>query len=267
MSVQSGVPKQEGGVWIGATDFSEFAVAAGVPAGITEYPPTTTGPSGQAIKNDVTEGNYFAFTPGAFEALRYELDAFTGLSPAPGNDMEMLARIWIPTHNTNRRIVGAGFNLGGSNQTDIDGALGGVYMRNASDYETTLLDADGGGVGSAMAADWQEVEATSVWVWQRFLVQQQNGNTRWRGKTWTGDLADEPAGWDGDSGAGGAKSVLDNNAIGWGVVALVRNGVEHRIAFLSFSEDPDTTATPGPDDIVAGGAPAAEYQAQVQWST
>lgn len=238
----SGETKTVGSAIIGATDFSEFSVGAGVPVGITPIHPNTTAPAGEQIANDATEGNYFACTPGALDALAYIFDAFSGISG--GDDIELLARIWIPAHTTNRRIWGPAFQIDGTDQTDLDYAGGGVYMRNASDYETTAVDSDGGSPGLALQSDWQEVEGTSQWMWQRIRIEQQGaGATQWRAKTWSGALGDEPAGWDGDSGVGGAKSVIGNDAIGWAVTALVRRAGQ-RIAWLSFSTDPSTEPPP-----------------------
>lgn len=259
MAVESGIPVFDNGVWVGATDFSEFDVAVGRPAGITIIPPSTGAPTGEQIADDPDEGRYFSATPTEFEGLAYILDAFAGLDPAPGDSIELLARCWVPGELGNRRIWGPAFELAGTDHLDIDYAGGGIYLRavDPDDYESTAIRVDAGNASAVLSSDLQEAEQQNAWFWQRFRAQHEAsgaGTADWKIKTWYGALADEPAGWDGEANAAAIIPGLGNNAIGWAVTALVRQD-EQRIAFLSFTtdSDPDSNPPPGPDDVLVSG--------------
>lgn len=239
----SGSYSGDPGSQTGFTDFSEFAVASGTPTGITDRSWNNT-ISASGIGNDGTEGNYFHWTPGVgdYDANLFTLDSFDGAAMSYG---EVLARVWVPTHNNNRRLAGPAMHVEGDGTAgNTNFNAGGIYTRNATDYESTFLRVTNGGGGVVAGPDLQEAEQTSVWVWIRIRLVDQGANDDWYIKAWYGAIGDEPASWGGSS-LGVFKARETANNLGWAVIALQRLA-EQRIAYLSFSEDPDTTPPPVP---------------------
>lgn len=263
MSVFSGVPKQEGGVWVGATDFSELALST---SGSTAW--VFRGVAGNdpriGIGNDAVEGNYlFADPEGDFDSFALEYLPFNGLTEYA----ELLARIWIPTEVGNRRIWGPAVSITGADgaSTSFNWAGGGMYMRSGGpDFESNSVNTLKNSAGLVTQNDLQEAEQTQVWAWMRFKLRLSTGGADdWFVKTWYGSSTDEPGSWDGFS-LDAFTSPRLTAGIGMAVPALVRNA-EHRCAFLSFSEDPDVAAAPLPSDVVAGAPAVAEYLAKLDW--
>ena len=123
----SGVPETVGGVDFGFTDFSEFAVQASLPSGITAFGICGgESPTDEEIKNDPAEGNYFFMDGHSVQSWGYGLDAFDAII----DEGELLARIYVNVVAT-RRGIGPAMNLSGligqpCGSPDFDGEGGGV---------------------------------------------------------------------------------------------------------------------------------------------
>lgn len=239
----SGSYSGDPGSQTGFTDFSEFEVASGTPTGITDRSWNNT-VSASGIGNDGTEGNYFYWTPGSgdYDPNLFTLNSFDGAAMSYG---EVLARTWVPAFNKNRRLTGPAMHVeGGGTAGTTNYNAGGIYTRNSGDYESTFLRNTNGAGGLVLSADLQEAEQASVWAWIRIRLEDQGSNDNWYVKAWYGAIGDEPASWDASS-LGVFKARETANNLGW-VADVLQRQAEQRIAYLSFSEDPDTTAPPVP---------------------
>jgi len=264
MAVESGVPKQEGGVWVGATDFSEFALSTSGSTAFTFLGETADDP-GHGIGNDAEEGNYFYATPANFDSVAWKYDVFDDLT-AYG---ELLCRFYGPDPVGNRRTIGPVIQASGDGTAGGRNWMqGGIYYRSAgSDHESVVIRDLNGAGGIALGIDMQDPEESdAAWYWCRMRVLFSTSGSTADGdhysiKIWSGSSTEEPSTWDGDQA--GVKSIRSTAGIGWGMEALVRQA-QMRVAFLSFSEDPDAAAAPAPGDI-SGAVATAEYLAKLDW--
>lgn len=253
----SGVPVEvSSGKWIGATNLSEFTVAAGLPTGLTRYDDGVDVGTIE-IKNDVTEGNYFAVT-GSAAAGRYGVgvDAFDGLT---GNNYEVLARVHMTVFTSgNRYWPGPAGNLEGL----TDAAYRACFMRlkwsgsPPNSINARAIKPTAGGSNTLLESTSSESDhSAGNWVWVRMRRQEMvvpvAGNARFKIKTWRGDetAAGEPASWDaeGDNTAGNTDE--NDGACGWGGGWFFPDAGEHGVAFFSFTNDPDVTPPPLPAEV------------------
>ena len=227
----------------GFTDFSEFSVAAGVPTGLS-YIGNATAFSSRGIANDAMEGNYWYISPNTNADYAITVDNFDSvLTSNQNDDLEMLGRVWVPTNLDNRRVGGPGGFIGGTDETDIDGYAGTLYMRNSTDYEIEIIQVLNGVGGVFAAADISE--QNNVWMWIRFKVIDQGATDDLYIKGWYGDYGDEPGSWDATVTSATKRNVNLGLKIGWFLPRIPRS-VEQRCSYLSFSKDPSTTPPPPP---------------------
>lgn len=244
----------------GLTDFSEFAVASGVPTGITASGlDNSDAPDTFAIANDVSEGNYFSMSgQSAFNAQSiFTIDAFDGDWWTGGSDpeqIEMLARVWIgPTTRSNHYAIGVGFLGDGSLASQIDMTVAIILKQSGPTLLTQAHGLTNGSSGSHGAAQpMADTEDLGSWAWLRFRFDNVGGGNpwNWKAKLWHGALADEPVAWELDQN-GSFIGNIAGQRIGWMMTQAITPGVdqdEQRIAFLSWTNDwtnfPLQTETP-----------------------
>lgn len=244
----SGDVTVDGAVAYGATDFSEFAVGAGIPAGLTQVDFQAGDPDSFGIADDPEEGHYFAINTSFGVANRFwafAVDAFDGghIGEEFG-DFEMLARTWIPgaavaTHDL----------LGPACAMQASGWQAMAMQRTSSGPHLSKVTAKSSSIQTALM---QEARQDDVWVWQRFRRISAGGTAYdfyW--KAWFGALEDEPAGWDGTSIGTTINVVKFAGAIGFSGQGIPTTE-EQRIAFLAFTSDPLNTPPPSGDLGVEG---------------
>ena len=268
----SGVPEVISGINFGFTDFSEFAVAAGIPTGVTEFGITPTSPFTFAIVSDPAEGNYFTMDGQGFRSWGFGLDAFDGLMDLAGG--ELLARVFLNVPVNGRKLLGPAANMLGLVGQDVGGAdfdnwSGGLF-RLDPDELSGLFVTNNGSSSNAITVDTQEAWQDGEWVWIRARRVQNATNPGteddFQVTIWFGDILDEPAVVDGVN-IGQARTVTwAAEAIGWAMPGNAGAETEQRIAFLSFSSDPTQIAPPVPSTmenekpIILG--PLMEYDAR-----
>lgn len=267
--MQSGVPEQDGGVWRGATDFSEYEEGVGLPADITAL--IESGGQGfdefAIIDGGAGVGNYFRM--GGLEAPQDSaifLDAFD-LDLSEG---EILARVFVksPASGFDRYSCGPAF-VCREVTGEPDFVASPVQIRGVSfdDYESAMLRA----AGTGPRGDITEAEQTAgAWMWIRFRRQVVSSPSyRIQARSWYGTLDDEPGTWDYNSTQ---NQTTDGGAMGWfGGTALVNGSGAtdmHRISFLGFTTDPDpdTNPPPTPEELTGAEVEDPEYMAKVEWA-
>ena len=250
---ESGVPEVESGVDIGFTDFSEFTLTSSLPSGITEYGIGTDSPTGVGVSFDPIEGNYFEMTgmPGpTVVSYGFGIDNFDGLTQFG----ELLARVYLN--------ILTDLQWGGGPCFRLSGLVGEPSPdMNAAGWTARRDDADafGGSQGNETNAGsifvpvnntfMQEARQNGAWLWVRVRILQNGavpGRDDWTVTAWHGSIDDEPS--VPDSSPVPITIVTPSSrgvgAIGWW--GLVLGGAEQRIAYLSFSSDPETVAPPLP---------------------
>jgi hypothetical protein len=250
----SGALGEINGAIVGASDFSEFPLANGLPAGITEYGIGAGSPTDVAIVNDPLEGNYFEMTGMAnFQAVLYGfgIDSFDGQIEFG----ELLARVWLNINTDLQWGGGPCFRLSGLiGEPSPDMQAGGSTIRR-DDSGPGFWDAQANEtrLGTVFVninnVNMQELPQNGAWLWIR-LRNTANlafpDRDDWQVTAWHGALADEPASPDGTVTTVTPSSRNGKQAIGWW--ALFAGTAEQRIAFLSFTSDP--LLAPPPTDIL-----------------
>ncbi len=248
----SGVPEVINGANVGFSDFSEFSVQSGSspPAGITAFGIGGGDPDDLRIVNDPAEGNYFSMAGNTISnAYAYGLDSFFGEAEFG----EMLARMYFNVPATNRSNMGPVFSLqglvgGDPGPSDLNFSGGSISLPGdgipQSDGKAVT---NGGGTAPLNNNNIQESSQNPEWIWFRIRRTQNSGtpaNDDWQGTAWYGAFEDEPVAIDGSASniTGSPRGVL---AMGWGAVPFTSTS-EQRIAYLSFSSDPDLAAPPIP---------------------
>lgn len=249
MAVKSGIPTTINGVQVGATDFSEFAVGAGLPAGITAFGSGL--PTAVAIADTPLtptfgdEGKYFEMTgQSGIANWAFGLDAFFGLI----EQGEMLVRIYFNIGGVkNRCTLGPCMSI--EDSSGISGAQACVFDASVSPPES------GGGVflngGDALVGtfDIQEGIQDPEWMW--FRARKTNNlaspsEDDWQVTAWYGDIEDEPVSPDGiDPAPQSITAPRGLFALGWSQAAF-GSIFDQRIAFLSYSENPLVEPPPIP---------------------
>jgi len=204
------------------------------------------------FKNDATEGNYWAVT-GSGTTGRYGIgyDAFFGLT---GLNCEVLVRTHMTAFTaTNRYFPGPGCNITGSTDAAFRAVLGRL---NWSGTPPTTMDfvlinpTAGGGSVLANGTTTQSFDSGD-WVWFRMRRQEllipAAGEARLKMKVWKGDISAEPAAWQVETTA--VSVDVADGAVGWTGDWFFSDPNEHGVAFMSFTNDPDVTAPPLPDEI------------------
>lgn len=251
----SGVPKEvSSGKWIGGTNFSEFEVSATLPAGLTLYDDTFNGGT-PSIENDAIEGNYWAMV-GAGIAGRYGIgvDAFFGIS---GLNCEVLVRTHMAGFTSgNRYWPGPGCNITGSTDATFRAVMGRLKWTSTPPNSLIIVAQNptaGGGSTLASGTSSESDIASGDWVWFRMRRQETvspvAGNARIKLKVWKGALSAEPEAWDVEVTHTGGNADEDDGAVGWTGDWFTPDAGEHGIAFMSFTNDPEVTPPPTPDEI------------------
>jgi len=249
MGVKSGVPAVVNGVKVGATDFSEFTVGAGLPAGITGFGviPSSVGINDAPISPSFTdEGKYFEMlTPFLFNVpWSFKVDAFDGII----EQGELLARVLSNFSTTqNRRCIGPGMSL-----TDAGGLNGSVSgfqdAFTSGEVEVSGGRFVGGGVGTIGFFPISQALQEDDWIWLRIRKVPNAGspsNDDWTVTAWYGDLEDEPASPDGILLNVSPTAPRGLFGIGWGYMTP-GSTFSQRIAYLSYSENPAVEPPPIP---------------------
>jgi len=243
----SGVPEVVGGVNVGFTDFSEFAVAAGLPSGITAFGSGL--PTSVSIENTPLtptfgdEGNYFEMSGQSGSAnWAFGLDAFFGIM----EQGEILIRFYFNINGVkNRTSLGACMSI--EDSSGISGAQSGVFDASVSPVESGGGVFIGGGDAFVGTFDIQESIQDPEWMWFRVRKTNNAGSPSeddWQVTAWYGDLANEPGSPDGIDPAPQSNTAPRGLfAMGWSQAAAGAI-VPQRIAFLSFSDDPETVPPP-----------------------
>jgi hypothetical protein len=251
----SGVPFLKNGVQVGWTDFGEFAVAPGVPAGITEYGITPNSPTDIDIALDPVEGNFFAAFPHGFSGWGFGLDAFDGLMDLAGG--ELLARVFLDIPVNGRKLMGPAANMegligAGEPGADFDNWSGGLF-RLDPDELSGLFTTSNGSSSNSVTANTQEAWQDNSWMWVRASRVQNAINPLTEDDffitAWFGDLADEPASVDGSNIGQARSGTWVAGAIGCAMPGNAGASTPQGIAFLSFSADPLLAAPPLPGEV------------------
>lgn len=237
------------GVYRGVTDFSEYAVAAGIPAGITQglalAPFSGEDPVTLAIKNDPTEGNWFSIDGfvGISGNSAFKIDAWDEANVLFG---EVLARVYMEARVSGRFTYGPALRVDTDSHEYLAATL---FASSTSDLELAVVvtPSTSGDTSNYGFTDIPEAEQNG-WMWMRLRLEDLgNGQVRRRIKHWWGDIEDEPAGWL-QTTSGAAPTNVDGPGVGLGVGRFV-NTNEQGCAFLSFSTDPDNFPPLLPDEI------------------
>lgn len=225
----------------GFTDFSEYAIAAGVPSGLTQFgAPAPT----FEIADGGAEGLYIGTTGGitTFDQTGIGVDAFTGAQFG-----EILVRCYVEQAVNNRWWGGAFLGLGGATEALLTGHGATLFARSTTDHEmSTIQYSTGSAVVPAGGEDIPDGEVTEPgWYWMRVRLDDSTGETRYRIKLWLGAIGDEPVPWTRDATTPSTSPVQPTGLAGWGIVNSI-TGFDYRCAYIGFSNDPDTTPAPSP---------------------
>ena len=244
----SGIPFVSNGVNVGFTDFSEFPVGEGLPSGITEYGNTANSPTDVAIADDNDEGHYFQMTGhGTNNAWGFGLDAFDGKMDSG----EVLTRVYANFNINLVESLGGASSMSGVLGADFD-CWGGVLHRLTSQQQAVLratgtIIKDGGTVATFGAAIRKSLQ-NGTWIWLRIRRIPNVGTPSkddWKATAWYGALVDEPSSPDGEF-ISQLRQISGFGAVGWVVKRIVSTS-EQRIAYLSFSGDPELVSPPIPE--------------------
>jgi len=285
MAVKSGIPTTVNGVQVGATDFSEFTVGAGLPAGITglsaNFPANVAISDAPVSPSFTDEGKYFEILPVFLfnEPWAFVIDAFNGIM----EQGELLARISCNFSNTqNRRCMGPGMSL--RLNPGIDGAGSSIQDAFTSgDVEVAGARFVNGGNANIDFFSISQALQEDDWIWMRIRKTNNAGipsNDDWTVTAWYGDIEDEPASPDGVSLNNSDGTPRGLFGIGCTYISPGSTFTQ-RVAFLSYSANPDvepppvpplgvgTIWTPFPEVFAQGGpkpviiGPEMEYDVRV----
>lgn len=166
------------------------------------------------------------------------------------------------------RWPGSGYIVGPAWQMDGTGGfpqLSFVRIRVTSGTaRLQWVDEQSGGSASFKGSEVDSGVAVSSgdWVWARARIDDAGGTSwRVRAKVWTGDFADEPGGWTIDVTAS-TNHYGDAFAMGWGTHIGPLSAVDVNFGFLAYSDDPDSTSVPGPEDVAGTLEPGDWYLAK-----
>ena len=251
-----------GGEFAGATNFSEFSVAGGLPAGITAFGIGSTSPVTHAIANDVIEGNYFSMDghSAAAQAFGYGYDAFDNVFEFG----EILVRIRTSWDllNSFRRSIGGAARISGlvgkpSGSPDFTCFTQSLQLNDPTFTDAGLYNLNGNGSVPASGAV-QESFVAGQWMWLRIRVSQSipdPSEDDWIITSWYGSQVDalDASGQPGPDSVNldRFRSATGTDALGW-ATADFADGAEQRISFLSFSTDPTVTPPPLPATVIGG---------------
>ena len=265
LNLQSGVPKVvASGVLVGATDFREFPVGVGLPAGITPFGSTTSIPDPLLVEigNDgfpaevSEEGHHFAMTGRGGENWGYGLDSFFGQMDR--GEMRAIVRSDF-RGGFEDFPIGAAAGMQGANNADWRAWIGTQFLRGGvNDIESsgkTTFAGFGNTMFGIMDNDLQEpfIAGINVNVRIRRVANPGDPANRddWEIRSWYGGTGAEPVLPD-DDAINQTRFDSSLQAIGWGQLPQGPfNPVLQKIRFLSFSVNPLVEPAPEPSDIAA----------------
>jgi hypothetical protein len=256
----SGVPFiKAGGEFYGYTDLSEFALAEGHTAVVTNQNIGFIGKPAAlpavAIRNNAALGNYLlvdmSLAADVAEPYAYLFDEFNGLvTNGVTQKIEVLSRQYNGLFDNASRYSGGAAFLAGSDDTDICGLGSGMYHRNSGDYEVGVQISDLG--STSVWANGDVDEWAAQWYWCRWRITQYNDvgpNDDVYIKAWIGGLDDEPDAWTATSINTLGRNTQAPNAgtkFGFLIVPISAENDDHGISYFAFSSDWDT---PEPSDV------------------
>jgi len=239
-----------GGKFAGATNFSEFSVAAGLPTGITAFGISSNSPSTVAIVNDSIEGNYFSMDGHSVpsEAWGYGYDAFDNVFDFG----EILVRIFcdFDDQTNGRRSIGGAARISGligrpEISPDFDTANSGLFVANGPIISSVGTYVDAGSGSLPVSGVMQEAFQNGVWCWLRVRISQSipdPSEDDWIVTAWYGSQVDalDASGQPGPDGTAfdRFRTVTPTDALGWAGTAFI-DGAEQRISYLSISPSPE----------------------------
>lgn len=246
-----------GGEFAGATNFSEFSVAAGLPSGITQFGIGSTSPTTHEIANDATEGNYFSMDGHSSDvrAFGYGFDAFDNVFLHG----EILVRVFVNFDLQDfRRSIGGAARISGlvgqpSGSPDFDCMTSALQKLAGSNFRSSGLYVNNGSGSLPVDGLIQEPFQNQAWIWIRVRNFEDANPARdaWIITAWYGDI--DAGGQPGPDGTttNRTRTISGVDALGWAVADFCDQG-EQRIAFLSFSTDPTVTPPPLPATVIGG---------------
>ncbi len=251
-----------GGEFAGATNFSEFSVAAGLPSGITQFGIGSTSPTTHEIANDATEGNYFSMDGHSSDvrAFGYGFDAFDNVFLHG----EILVRVFVNFDLQDfRRSIGGAARISGlvgqpSGSPDFDCMTSALQKLAGTNFRSSGLYVNNGSGSIPVDGLIQETFQNQAWIWIRVRNSQSipdPSEDDWIITAWYGSQVD-PLDISGQPGPDGTafdrfRTIGATDALGWAVADFCDQG-EQRIAFLSFSTDPTVIPPPLPATVIGG---------------
>jgi len=244
-----------GGEFAGATNFSEFSVAAGIPSGITQFGISSTSPTTHEIANDVVEGNYFSMDGQSSDvrAFGYGYDAFDNVFLHG----EILARVFVNYDLEDfRRGIGGAARISGligrpEVSPDFDCANSGTQKNAGTNFRSSGLYVDDGSTSLPVDGLIQETFQNGAWIWIRVRISPNAAADDWIITAWYGGAnASGQPGPDGTA-VNRFRTISTADALGW-AVGEFSDQAEQRIAFLSFSTDPTVVPPPLPATVIGG---------------
>lgn len=229
------------GVTIGATDFSEFDIGAGVPSGLTRFgdPAPVFSVADDA---DPEIGRYVQIVDEAFKFTGFGIDAFDGIF----SEGELLILCYIDTNTENRSHGGPALALSGTTNVTIDylaAKLGKELDSQGGQYRLFIeLTQDGSG-GTLAQTETALSPSSTGWFWVRFRLTDQGGAVAPRGqaKIWLHGTT-EPVAWLIDRDLSALVGVEPAGVIGFAAHALHESPL--RCAYFAFTTDPTLEGPP-----------------------
>ncbi len=264
LTLQSGVPKTlPSGVTVGATNFSEFPLGVGLPAGITAFGSTTSRPDPNLVEigfdSELEEqglgGQHFAMTGRGPENWGYGLDSFFGQMDR--GEMRAIVRSDY-RGGFEDFTIGPCAGMEGANNADWRAWIGTQFLRQGVNDIESVYKGTFAGFGNTMfqsiAEDVQEPFIAGL-QFQILVRRIPNVGDPSRDdleiRSWYGGVGAEPVAPDGTS-SGQQQTGAGAQAIGWGQLPQGPfNPVLQKIRFLSFSDNPLVEPAPAPSDIGA----------------
>jgi len=266
------------GVWIGATDFSQYALGP-APAGITVY-------DGDGNPNDIVAvefdaapevQNYITYEPVDFGSdAGLGFDAFDGLLAEDG---EVLALCFAGnTEDEPRKNMGPAMNMSDTAGDQLTAwfhdfaALAGFPDQATSDLSFIIDGIHSVEAGTAGDSIGTFVVGDFIWIRGR-KIETSTGVYDIKFKIWTGLISNEPVAWtlekNGVAQAEARFAAVGAVGVAYGPNAAVTTN-KTGMAFLSFttSSDPDTEGPPLPSEIVDSLGPTVVMtEIQGTWAT
>lgn len=262
LNLQSGVPKVvPSGALVGATNFSEFPLGVGLPAGITAFGSTTSRPDPNLVEigfdGEIAEqgagGRHFAMTGRGPENWGYGLDSFFGQMDR--GEMRVIIRSDY-RGGFEDFTIGAAAGMEGATNALWRAWIGTQFLRGGVNDVESSGKGTFAGFGNTMfglaAGDLQEPFIAGLQFNVRVRRIANVGDPSrddWEVRSWYGGVGAEPVAPDATA-TNQLQTGAGLQAIGWGQLPQGPfNPVLQKIRFLSFSDNPLVEPAPDPSDI------------------